>query len=96
MVTIKQLNNDLAAMEKQGHIKKSGYKYNRDGDPELRYELTQAGDEKFWAYELEYLSDADKTNYLTTTRTRNTLLSKSGSIPFVDTLTVEYLYVREN
>jgi len=22
--------------------------------------LTQAGDEKFWAYELEHLSDADK------------------------------------
>jgi hypothetical protein len=31
------------------------------GDPEQRYELTQAGDEKFWAYELEHLSDADKT-----------------------------------
>ena len=47
-------------MEKQGLIKKAGYEYNRAGDPEQRYELTQAGDEKFWAYELEHLSDADR------------------------------------
>jgi len=60
MITIKQLNNDLIAMERQGLIKKAGYEYNRAGDPEQRYELTQAGDEKFWAYELEHL-DADKT-----------------------------------
>ena len=31
-----------------------------DGDPEQRYELTQAGEEKCWAYELEHLSDADR------------------------------------
>ena len=61
MTTIKQLNNDLIAMEKTGLVKKAGYEYNRTGDPEQRYELTQAGDEKFWAYELEHLSDADKT-----------------------------------
>jgi hypothetical protein len=28
MTTIKQLNNDLIAMEKQGLIKKAGYEYN--------------------------------------------------------------------
>jgi len=61
MITIKQLNNDLIAMERQDLIKKAGYAYNRVGDPEQRYELTQAGDEKFWAFELAHLSDADKT-----------------------------------
>ena len=61
MTTIKQLNNDLVAMERQGLIKKAGYAYNRAGDPEQRYELTLAGNEKFWAFELEHLSDADKT-----------------------------------
>ncbi len=61
MITIKQLNNDLATMERQGLIKKAGYKYNSAGDPEQRYELTQAGSDRFWAYELEHLSDADKT-----------------------------------
>jgi len=61
MMTTKQLNTDLTAMERQGLIKKAGYEYNRAGDPEQRYELTQAGDEKFWAYELANLSDADKT-----------------------------------
>src|SRR5712692_2793840 len=61
MTTIKQLNNDLTAMERQGLIKKAGYEYNRAGDPEQRYELTQAGDEKFWAFELANLSDADRT-----------------------------------
>lgn len=60
MTTIKQLTNDLIAMEKQGLIKKAGYAYNRAGEPEQRYELTHAGDEKFWAYELEHLSDADR------------------------------------
>ena len=47
-------------MEREGLIKKAGYEYNRAGDPEQRYELTQAGDEKFWAIELEHLSDADR------------------------------------
>ena len=47
-------------MERQGLIKKAGYEYNKAGDPEHRYELMQAGDEKFWAYELEVLSDADR------------------------------------
>jgi len=61
MITIKQLNNDLVAMEQQGFIKKAGYKYNSAGDPEQRYELTEAGNEKFWAFELEHLSDADRT-----------------------------------
>ncbi len=61
MFTIKQLNNDLATMERQGLIKKAGYEYNRAGDPEQRYELTKSGHEEFWAYELEHLSDADKT-----------------------------------
>jgi len=61
MITIKQLTNDLVAMERQGLVRKAGYQYNRAGDPEQRYELTQVGDEKFWAYELEHLSDADKT-----------------------------------
>jgi DNA-binding HxlR family transcriptional regulator len=61
MITTKILTNDLATMERQGLIKKAGYGYNRAGDPELRYELTQAGDEKFWAFELAHLSDADKT-----------------------------------
>jgi len=60
MITIKQLNNDLTAMERQGLISKAGYEYNGAGDPEQRYELTQAGDERFWAYELEHLSDADR------------------------------------
>jgi hypothetical protein len=32
-----------AAMERQGLTKKAGYKYNRAGDPEQKYELTQAG-----------------------------------------------------
>jgi DNA-binding HxlR family transcriptional regulator len=59
MTTIKQLNNDLIAMEPHGLIRKAGYEYNRAGDPEQRYELTQAGDEKFWACELANLSDAD-------------------------------------
>jgi hypothetical protein len=36
MTTIKQLNNDLIAMARQGLIKKAGYKYNRAGDPEQR------------------------------------------------------------
>ena len=61
MITIKQLNNDLVAMGRQGLIKKAGYEYNRAGDPEQRYELTQAGNDKFWAFELANLSDADKT-----------------------------------
>jgi DNA-binding HxlR family transcriptional regulator len=61
MTTIKQLSNDLIAMEREGLIKKAGYEYNRAGDPEQRYELTQAGNDKFWAYELEHLSDADRT-----------------------------------
>ena len=60
MTTIKQLNNDLIAMERHGHIKKAGYAYKRAGDPEQRYELTLAGDEQFWAFELEHLSDADR------------------------------------
>ena len=60
MTTIKQLNNDLVAMERQGLIRKAGYEYNRDGDPEQRYELTQAGNDKFWAFELAHLSDADR------------------------------------
>lgn len=54
------LTNDLIAMEWQGLIKKAGYGYNRAGDPEQRYELTQAGDEKFWAFELANLTDADR------------------------------------
>ena len=62
MITTRTLTNDLATMERQGLIKKAGYEYNSAGDPEQRYELTQAGDEKFWAYELEHLSEADKTN----------------------------------
>jgi hypothetical protein len=49
------------AMERQGLIRKAGYEYNRAGDPEQRYELTQAGDEQVWAFELANLSDADKT-----------------------------------
>ncbi len=61
MITINQLNNDLIAMERQGLIKKAGYEYKRAGDPEQRYELTLAGNEKFWAFELANLSDADKT-----------------------------------
>jgi len=61
MTTIKQLKNDLVAMEKQGLIKKAGYEYNAAGDPEQKYELTQAGNDKFWAFELTNLSDADKT-----------------------------------
>ena len=48
-------------MERQGLIRKAGYKYNTAGDPEQRYELTQAGDDKLWAYELEHLSNADRT-----------------------------------
>jgi len=60
MITIKQLNNDLTAMERQGLIKKAGYEYNRAGIPEQRYELTQTGNDKFWAFELEHLSDADR------------------------------------
>src|SRR2546427_2357127 len=46
-VFTEELNNDLAAMEKQGLIRKAGYEYNRAGDPEQKYELTQAGNEKF-------------------------------------------------
>ncbi len=61
MTTTKILNNDLATMERRGLIKKAGYEYNRAADPVQRYELTQAGDEQFWAYEPEHLSDADKT-----------------------------------
>jgi DNA-binding PadR family transcriptional regulator len=60
MITTKILTNDLIALERQGLIKKAGYQYNPAGDPEQRYELTQAGEEKFWAYELEHLSDADR------------------------------------
>jgi hypothetical protein len=60
MTTIKQLNNDLIAMEKQGLIRKAGYQYNVAGDPEQRYELTEAGNDKFWTFELANLSDADK------------------------------------
>jgi len=45
--------NDLIAMEKTGLIKKAGFEYNRVGDPEQRYELTQAGNDRFWAYELK-------------------------------------------
>ena len=48
MITTKMLTNDLATMERQGLIRKAGYEYNKAGDPEQRYELTQAGDEKFW------------------------------------------------
>ena len=47
-------------MEWQGLIRKAGYKYNRAEDPEQKYELTQAGNEKFWAYEVEHLSEADR------------------------------------
>lgn len=61
MTTTTMLTNDLIAMEKQSLIKKAGYEYNRVGDPEQRYELTQAGYEKLWAFELANLSDADKT-----------------------------------
>ena len=60
MITIKQLNSDLIAMERHGLIRKAGYEYNRAGDPEQRYELTQAGNDRFWAFELEHLSDADR------------------------------------
>jgi len=60
MITIKQLNNDLIAMERQGRIKKAGYEYNRDVDLELRYELTQVGSDKFWTFEFENLSDEDR------------------------------------
>ncbi len=60
MITIKQVNNDLAAMEREGLIKKAGYEYNPAGDPEQRYELTQIGDDKFWAYELVNLSETDR------------------------------------
>lgn len=49
------LTNDLIVMERQGRIKKAGYEYNRAGDFEQKYELTRAGDEKFWGYELEHL-----------------------------------------
>jgi DNA-binding HxlR family transcriptional regulator len=35
------LSNDLIAMERQRLIKKVGYKYKSDGDPDQRYELTQ-------------------------------------------------------
>jgi hypothetical protein len=59
MTTIKQLNNDLIAMERQGLIKKAGYKYNRAEVPEQQYESTQSGNDKFWAFELAHLSDAD-------------------------------------
>jgi len=41
MITTKQLNNDLIAMERQRLIRKAGYEYNRAGDPEQRYELTK-------------------------------------------------------
>jgi DNA-binding HxlR family transcriptional regulator len=61
MITIKQLNNDLIAMEKQGLVKRCGYAYNGARDPEPKYQLTQGGSDKFWTYELEHLSDADKT-----------------------------------
>jgi hypothetical protein len=61
MITIKQLTNDLITMEKQNLIKKAGYKYKRAGDPEQRYELTEDGSNKFWAFELANISDADKT-----------------------------------
>jgi DNA-binding HxlR family transcriptional regulator len=54
------VQKDLIAMERHGLIKKAGYEYNRAGDPEQRYELTQAGNDKFWAFELAHLSDADK------------------------------------
>jgi len=60
MITIKHLSNDLIAMEQQGLIRKAGYRYNTPGIPELQYELTRAGDEKFWALELENLSDEDR------------------------------------
>jgi DNA-binding HxlR family transcriptional regulator len=43
MITTKMLNNDLVVMEERGLIKKAGYTYNRAGDPEQRYELTEAG-----------------------------------------------------
>lgn len=60
MTKINQLNNDLATMERQGLIKKAGYEYIRAGDPEQRYELTQARSDRFWAYEIANLSDADR------------------------------------
>src|ERR1700680_3838742 len=60
MITIKQLENDLIAMEKQGLVKKAGYEYNRAEVPEQRYELTQAGNAKCWAYELGQRCDGDK------------------------------------
>ena len=60
MITIKQVNNDLAAMEREGLIKKAGHEYNPAGDPEQGYELTQIGDDKFWAYELVNLSETDR------------------------------------
>ena len=61
MITTRMPTNDLAKMERQGLIKKAGYEPNRAGDPEQRYELTMAGSDKFWAFELEHLSDADRT-----------------------------------
>ena len=61
MTTIKQLNNDLVAMERQGLIRKAGYKYNSAGDPEQRFEVTQTGNDKLWAFELANLSDEDRT-----------------------------------
>ena len=60
MITTRMLTNDLATMERRGLVKKAGYEYNRAEVPEQRYELTQAGDEKFWAYELEHLPDTDR------------------------------------
>jgi len=56
MITTKQLSNDLIAMERHGLIRKAGYQYNRAGDPEQRYELTQAGNDQFWAFEVAHLS----------------------------------------
>jgi DNA-binding HxlR family transcriptional regulator len=47
MITRKMLTNDLIVMEKQGLIKKAGHTYNQAGDPEQRYELTQAGPRHF-------------------------------------------------
>jgi hypothetical protein len=47
-------------MERQGLIKRAGYKYNNAGDPEQKYELAEAGAEKFRAFELAHLSDADR------------------------------------
>jgi hypothetical protein len=42
MTTIKQLNNDLITMERQGHIKKAGNKYNAAGNSEQRFCLSGA------------------------------------------------------